>query len=418
MTTVYDPNSPDEQLVPLPSAPLTTLAPSIVLQPPLSRRGTGPGVVVFLPEHVDLSTEATKPLDPEPITKWAEEGFAVVGITAFEGLSVEQSLKQGVDALEALEQVDIKDKFAVIVYDSKLIYTVSEAVTKDPRVTVFVGYGSFPSPSCVIPILLHLTSNAPRPRNAPTALTTQHSYRTTSTTFVLPQAAKYDPGHAALAHSRTLVFLRKSLGGPLFDLEAIWDEHTFFEFQERSVAKTMGTMVAEPYVNHIPTMTGGVGRENLTAFYRDHFIFSNPADAQLQVVSRTVGSDRVVDEFVYHLTHDRTVDWLLPGVPATGKKLAIPMLAVVNIRGDRLYNEHIWWDQATALSQAGVLPSHLPFTDPQAAEGARPSLLRLPVAGVESALMLIDESKGKSNEMFGPGWGIQATSGSAPSETK
>ena len=128
-------------------------------------------------------------------------------------------------------------------------------------------------------------------------------------------------------------------------------------------------------------MTGGVGREALTAFYRDHFIFSlviffcsgysnfrlmsisrNPADARLEVVSRTVGPDRVVgksivffreinygiddpfqnlDEFVYHVTHDRTVDWLLPGIPATGRALSIPMMAVVNIRGDRLYNgEH------------------------------------------------------------------------------
>lgn len=45
-----------------------------------------------------------------------------------------------------------------------------------------------------------------------------------------------------------------------------------------------------------------------------------------------------LDEFVYHVTHDRTIDWLLPGVPATGKALSIPMMAVVNIRGDRLYN--------------------------------------------------------------------------------
>lgn len=85
--------------------------------------------------------------------------------------------------------------------------------------------------------------------------------------------------------------------------------------------------------------------------------FRNPIDVSLQVVSRTVGPDRVIglfmspryflgspglikfaDEFVYHFTHDRTVDWLLPGVPATGKKISIPMIAVVNVRGDRLYN--------------------------------------------------------------------------------
>jgi len=224
---------------------------------------------------------------------------------------------------------------------------------------------------------------------------------------VLPKTTHYDPGSASLAHSRTLVFLRKNLGGPFFDLEAIWDEHTYFEFEARSVAKTMGTMVAEPYVNHIPTMTGGMGRENLTAFYRDHFIFCNPADATLQPVSRTVGADRIVDEFIYHITHDRVTDWLLPSVPPTGKKLSVPMIAVVNIRGDRLYNEHIWWDQATVLRQAGILPSFLPFPDLNADAGGASALLRLPVAGAECAHMLLDESKGRSNEMFSSEWGIK-----------
>ncbi|KAF9569437.1 NTF2-like protein [Agrocybe pediades] len=403
MPAEYDPN---EAPVSLPSAPLITLAPNVVLQPPLSRRGTGPGIIVILPENIELSTSSTKPLDPEPVLKWAEEGFAVVGITATPDLLVEQALKQSVDALVALDEVDVKDKVAVIVYDSKLVYSVSDTLAGDPRVVAFVGYGSFPSPACTLPILLHLTSNAPRPRHAPSDLTTQHTYKTTSTTFVLPQTANYDPGHATLAHSRSLVFLKKHLGGPFFDLEAIWDEHCYFEFEERSVAKTMGTMVAEPYVNHIPTMTGGIGRKALTEFYRDHFIFSNPEDVSLQVVSRTVGPDRVIDEFVSHLTHTRTIDWLLPGVPPTGRKLAIPMMAVVNIRGDRLYNEHIWWDQATALKQAGVLPSYVPFTDSNASASDGPKLLRLPVAGVESANMLIDESKGTSNEMFGPDWGV------------
>ncbi|KAF8165100.1 hypothetical protein B0H34DRAFT_687780 [Crassisporium funariophilum] len=399
--TIYDANSPDEQPVPLPNAPVVVLGPHSRLQPPLSRRGTGPGIIIFLPS---LDSAPTKSLDPDPLNKWAEEGFAVVAVTASD--NIPQALSHAVGALQALKEVDIKNKFAIIVYDPALIYAVSEAAVQEPSVAALIGYGSFAAPSCSIPILLHLTANAPRPANAPSQATTSHSYNTTSAFFVLPQAAKYDPSAAALAHSRSLVFLRKWLGGPLFDLEAIWDEHTYFEFQARSVAQTMGTMVAEPYVNHVPTMTGGVGRENLTAFYRDHFIFSNPEDATLQVVSRTVGSDRVVDEFVYHFTHDRTVDWLLPGVPPTGKKLSIPMIAVVNIRGDRIYNEHIWWDQATALKQAGILPTHLPFSGPQAAAGAAPTRLRLPVAGVECAHMLINESKGKSNEMLGADWGI------------
>ena len=46
----------------------------------------------------------------------------------------------------------------------------------------------------------------------------------------------------------------------------------------------------------------------------------------------------MADEFIFHMTHDRVIDVFLPGVPATGKKLSIPMIAVVSVRGDRLYN--------------------------------------------------------------------------------
>lgn len=45
------------------------------------------------------------------------------------------------------------------------------------------------------------------------------------------------------------------MNGPYFDLEQIWDEHTYFEFENRSVEWTMSTMVQEPYVNHIPTVS-------------------------------------------------------------------------------------------------------------------------------------------------------------------
>ena len=69
--------------------------------------------------------------------------------------------------------------------------------------------------------------------------------------------------------------------------------------------------------------------------------------------------------------------------------------------------EHIWWDQATVLRQAGILPSLLPFLDPNEGAGGASALVRLPVAGIESAYMLLDESKGRSNEMLGPEWGIK-----------
>lgn len=98
--------------------------------------------------------------------------------------------------------------------------------------------------------MLHLTTDVPKPADySNQSTTTKHFYPTSSTYFVLPQTAQYDPASACLAHSRTLVFLRKNLGGPFFDLEAIWDEHTYFEFEVRSVAKTMGTMVVSVFVD-------------------------------------------------------------------------------------------------------------------------------------------------------------------------
>jgi carboxymethylenebutenolidase len=48
------------------------------------------------------------------------------------------------------------------------------------------------------------------------------------------------------------------MNGPYFDLEQIWDEHTYFEFENRSVEWTMSTMVQEPYVNHIPTVSSSL----------------------------------------------------------------------------------------------------------------------------------------------------------------
>lgn len=57
-------------------------------------------------------------------------------------------------------------------------------------------------------------------------------------------------------------------------------------------------------------MTGGIGRKKLTDFYRNHFIFSNPPDTGMELVSRTVGVDRIVDEFIMTMKHDTEVDWL------------------------------------------------------------------------------------------------------------
>lgn len=157
-------------------------------------------------------------------------------------------------------------------------------------------------------------------------------------------------------------------------------------------------------------LTGGTGREDLTNFYRDHFINSNPKDTQLELVSRTVGIDRVVDEFVFKCTHDRVIDWLFPGVPPTRKYIEIPMMAVVNIRGDRLSHEHITWDSASALRQIGYLPEYVTYTGPavNGKSGDKPLELRIPATGKDTVNKLRDKNSVRSNQMFG--WGVKETS--------
>jgi carboxymethylenebutenolidase len=164
--------------------------------------------------------------------------------------------------------------------------------------------------------------------------------------------------------------------GPRYDLGAIADYHFYLEFEARDPDTTMTTMVPQPYVNHVPTMTGGVGFEMLHRFYKNHFIGNNPPDMRMVGISRTIGTDRMVDEFVMCFTHTTEVDWLLPNVAPTGRVVEIPMVAIVTFRGDKLFNEHIYWDQASVLVQVGLLdPSLVPA-----------------IAGVEQARKLLDPS--------------------------
>ena len=254
-------------------------------------------------------------------------------------------------------------------------------------------------PAIGVPCVLHLAeSDAKVPPHAREAIETSaaaHAHVTTFSypgcghAFANPARESFDKPASMMAYSRTLTVLRREMG-PIYDLSYLWDRHTEYEFAARDVDRTMATMVDEPYVNHIPTMTGGIGHDDLKRFYTDHFVNSNPPDTCLIPVSRTVGADRVVDEMIFCFTHTCEIPWMLPGIDATGKYVEIPLVAIVNFRGDKLYHEHIYWDQASVLVQIGKLD-----------RGG------LPVAGGETAKKLIDEGL-PSNELMGTAWQTDA----------
>jgi len=159
------------------------------------------------------------------------------------------------------------------------------------------------------------------------------------------------------------------------DLAQVLDEHLKDEFDLHDVDATMKTMVPDPYVNHVAVMTGGVGYSEVYRFYHQHFIPKWPKDTKGVRVSRTIGVDQVVDEMIMYFTHDIEMDFMLPGIPPTGKRVELPVAVVAQFREGKLAHEHIYWDQATVLVQIGLL-------DPKG----------LPVTGVEQARKVLDKS--------------------------
>jgi carboxymethylenebutenolidase len=137
---------------------------------------------------------------------------------------------------------------------------------------------------------------------------------------------------------------------------------------------TMATMTDNPYVNHVPTMVGGVGREGVLTFYRDHLVGKFfPPDVKMSNVSRTVGDTQVVEELAISFTHTTAIDWLLPGIAPTGKPVEMAVAVIVGFKDGKISHEHIYWDQAGVLVQVGLL-------DPKG----------LPVTGAESARKVVD----------------------------
>jgi len=165
-------------------------------------------------------------------------------------------------------------------------------------------------------------------------------------------------------------------------LISLWERHMEFEFERRDAAATVATMSADNCVNHVPVMTGGRGTEEMLEFYGRYFIPQMPADTKVIPVCRTVGQGRVIDEIIFRFTHTIEMDWMLPGIPPTGRSVEVPTVVVVQLRDDKIVWERIYWDQASVLVQLGLLDAS-----------------RLPMAGVETALKVLDPTL-PSNELI------------------
>ena len=166
------------------------------------------------------------------------------------------------------------------------------------------------------------------------------------------------------------------------NLEALWEEHLASEFEKKNAEAAVNTMTERPFVNHVPVLTGGVGRKQIQHFYGNYFITQMPPDTQIVPISRTIGTNRIIDEFVFKFTHSLQMDWFLPGIPATNKPVEVVKVVIVQFEDGKIASERIHWDQASVLVQIGLLDQSI-----------------LPVSGVEVARKALNPNL-PSNELM------------------
>ena len=155
----------------------------------------------------------------------------------------------------------------------------------------------------------------------------------------------------------------------------LFDRHVKAEL-EGDIETTMDTMTDKPHLTNVPLITGGVGYKGVRDFYANHLVGKFfPPDVEMINVSRTVGDNQIVDEVVIRFTHTKVIDWMLPGIAPTGKKVEMAVAVIVKVEGKKIAHEHIYWDQAGVLAQIGLI-------DPAG----------LPIAGADSARKVMDPS--------------------------
>ena len=191
--------------------------------------------------------------------------------------------------------------------------------------------------------------------------------------------ASYNQRAALLSQARTIEFLHACIG-PKVNAEELFDHHLFTALNQKDIDGTMETLSEDAVITFVPTLSGGHGENELKRFYKDLFKALS-GDAQLTTISRTVNANRVVDELVLSFTHDRPMDFILPGVTPTQKKVTIPLVMLATFRLEKLSRMNVYWDQASVILQVGILQDE-----------DSPVSLHLPAHGSEQANKILDDS--------------------------
>ncbi|KAF2120043.1 hypothetical protein BDV96DRAFT_486203 [Lophiotrema nucula] len=377
-------------------------------------------------------TSEDEEFDEETLRAWKEEGFIV------QYLPMGQGGKQYVTSLHHLgDGLGIGERYAVVAFGEAAtvcLEVFSEPKTATSKLCSLVAYypTAIPDPqrrmSRSFRILVHLAQGSHeeetvgvirRPevlgiqgkrKTVPKRVTPGigaggiqakieypvYTYEGVDPGFAEHDLDQYDGVADALAWSRSLSMVRRGFGAEV-DLERVWDENLEHKYHQKNTAKILESFTSqpEPFVNYTPTMTGGIGQDELKRFYKDYFLPSSPPSFHMRLLSRTIGVDRIVDELYINFKHTTQMPWILPGIPPTDQKVEIVIISIVGMRGGKIWHERVYWDQASVLFQVGLLdPDEVP--EDMKKEG----LEMLPVAGSEAARKIMDVQCEDGNDMI------------------
>ncbi|KAJ5949965.1 hypothetical protein N7454_001549 [Penicillium verhagenii] len=359
-------------------------------------------------------TAETDEFDVEIIKNWQEEGFDVVYLPLNDGGKEYEARLRSVK-----EGLGVGENYGIIAFGEAASYCL-EYYTKGTncsRLCCLIAYYPtvIPDTRCRFPlgleVLVHLAGTSIDVVTVPTALGIQGKKRRTTRPIqpgigtgerlkLAYPAFTYDhaePGFgesdmeefnhlaADLAWTRTIKAVRKGFARDT-DLEKRWEDHQESKFFATNLNNTMDGYVTHktPAVTYTSTLSGGIGAQSLRRFYEQYFLGKLPPSMRIRLLSRTTGADRIVDELYISFQHTQEIPWLLPGIPATEKRIEIILVSIVSVRAGRLSSEHVYWDQASVLVQAGLL-------DPKLVPAGFQGVDRLPVVGREAARRILHE---------------------------
>jgi hypothetical protein len=204
-----------------------------------------------------------------------------------------------------------------------------------------------------------------------------YTYQECEPGFAESDLDEFDPVATGVAFTRSLTTLRKGFRLEP-KLEATRDE-LVSSTRAGTQEKTLKNVRDFAHVINGPTLTGGIGSKDIGQFYAK-FFNPLPNSFSSRLLSRTIGTDRVVDELFVSFTHSTKISWMLPGIPPTNRNVEVVVVSIMCVRGGLLESEHVYWDQASVLAQIGLID---PKVVPEAMK--KNGVKVLPVVGAESA---------------------------------